>query len=73
MSQGILVRYEAGGQRKEIPVDYGAVLAGRQPDLEIHPNDIIFVPGSRGKSVGLSLLTAIPAIVQNAALLALVP
>jgi hypothetical protein len=56
MSDGVLVRYDAAGNRQELKVDYAAILEGRQKDFEIQPNDIIFVPGSRVKTMGAALL-----------------
>lgn len=40
-----------GGQRMEIPVDVGDLLAGRAPDVPMQPDDVLFVPGSTAKSV----------------------
>jgi polysaccharide export outer membrane protein len=70
-SDGILVRYEPTGARKELPVDFQAILQGRLPDFDIQPNDVIFVPGSNAKTLGYGLLTSIPQIVQNAAVIAI--
>ncbi|RPI29580.1 MAG: hypothetical protein EHM61_01100 [Acidobacteria bacterium] len=60
MSQGILVRYNSKGDREEHPVDFAAILEGRQPDLEIRPDDIIFIPGSRVKTLGYGMLNIVP-------------
>ncbi len=35
--------------REELPVDLKQVLAGRTPDPQMQPNDILFVPDSTGK------------------------
>lgn len=70
-SEGILVRYEPSGARKELPVDFQSILLGRQPDFDLRPNDVIFVPGSNAKTLGYGLLTSIPQIVQNAAVIAI--
>lgn len=66
MSKGTLVRYEGDGTRREFPVDFAAVLAGRQPDVEVRPNDVIFVPGSHAKAAGFRLLDVVPIILTNA-------
>jgi polysaccharide export outer membrane protein len=71
LSAGIVVRYEANGTRKELPIDFLAILEGRQPDFDIKPNDVIFVPGSNAKTLGYGLLSAIPTIVQNAVVIAI--
>lgn len=62
MSEGILVRQEADGERREFPVDFAAVLRGAEPDVDVRPGDIIFVPGSTGKTVGQGLFNTIPNI-----------
>jgi protein involved in polysaccharide export with SLBB domain len=66
-SKGLVVRYDANGGRQDLAIDYKAVLAGRQPDVEIRSGDIIFIPGSGAKNVGLALIGQLPQIVQNTA------
>jgi polysaccharide biosynthesis/export protein len=51
LSKGILVRFDEQGRRQEIKVDYAAILSGRQEDFTIQPHDIIFIPGSKIKSI----------------------
>ena len=46
------------GTRKEIKVDIGAVMKGKQEDVVVLANDVIIVPNSRTKSVGGVLLMA---------------
>ncbi|HXK60294.1 MAG TPA: polysaccharide biosynthesis/export family protein [Acidobacteriota bacterium] len=65
MSDGLLVRYDEQGNRKEIPVDFAAILDGRQPDFPIQPNDIIFIPGSTAKNVGYGMLGIIPSLLTK--------
>jgi polysaccharide export outer membrane protein len=59
LSDGMLVRYDANGQRQELKVNYADILQGKQKDFPIEPNDIIFVPGSKVKTItqGMLLLT----------------
>jgi polysaccharide export outer membrane protein len=58
-NKGIIFREDPEtSKRKEIPVDIGAVMAGKKEDVEILANDVIIVPNSRAKSVGAALLTA---------------
>ena len=45
-------------QRSETPVNLKEVLAGKGPDVSLKPYDILFVPNSTGKSVGLRTLDA---------------
>jgi polysaccharide biosynthesis/export protein len=42
---------EGTGARTEIPIDLNKILAGGLTDAMLHPNDIVFVPNSTGKSV----------------------
>ena len=59
LSEGMLVRYDDHGKRTELKVDYGAILRGKQPDFPIQPNDLIFIPGSKVRTIaqGMLLLT----------------
>ena len=47
---------EPGTPRQEIAVDVKKILAGKLPDQELRPNDILFVPSSRARSAGLRAL-----------------
>ena len=60
MSAGVLVHFNPDGTREEIKVDFKAILEGRHPDVSVRPNDIVFIPGSAGKTIGYGLLGAIP-------------
>ncbi len=59
-SHALLVRSDANGVQKQIPFDFNAVLRGKQPDLEVQANDIIFIPGSQAKTIGYGMLGLIP-------------
>jgi hypothetical protein len=59
-SRGVVVRYDESGERHDLPVDYKAILEGRQPDFEIRSGDIVFIPGSGVKSIGLGLIGQLP-------------
>ncbi len=72
MHDGILVRYDANGKRQEMKVDYAAIFERKQPDIELQPNDIIFVPGATAKTVGYGVINAIPTIIQNAIIFAII-
>jgi polysaccharide biosynthesis/export protein len=65
MSKGIIVRYDSNGKRIEKKVDYAAILQGRQADFAVLPNDIIFIPGSKTKTLGYGLLGLIPSSVER--------
>jgi polysaccharide biosynthesis/export protein len=67
MSDGILVRYDENGERQELAVDFNAILRGRRSDPVVQPNDIIFIPGSKFKTIGYGLLGIIPQTVTRTA------
>jgi polysaccharide export outer membrane protein len=57
--RSLIFREEAEtGSRKEIKVDLGEVMSGKQDDIPLLANDIIIVPNSRLKSVGGAILNA---------------
>jgi polysaccharide biosynthesis/export protein len=67
-SKSMLVRYDDRGVRQEMMIDFDAVMKGKQPDIDIKLNDIIFIPGSGAKTVGNALLSVVPnALTGNAA------
>lgn len=45
-------------QREEMPVDVKDVLNGKKPDVPLHGDDILFIPGSTGKKAALRTLEA---------------
>jgi polysaccharide export outer membrane protein len=45
----IIRRGPSGTDRREIPVNLKTILAGKSTDLQMEPNDILFVPDSTGK------------------------
>lgn len=65
--KGLLVRYDERGQRQEIAVNFEEIIKGRKPDFTIQANDVIFIPGSKFKTLGYGLLGVIPQAAQNAA------
>lgn len=57
--RGIIFREDAAtGSRKEIKVDIGEVMSGKQEDVLLAANDIVIVPNSKFKSVGGTILNA---------------
>ena len=72
-SKGIVVRYDGQGRRQELHVNYGAILAGKQPDFMVQANDVIFVPGSAGKTLALGVLNTIPQVLKTVAVVAILP
>lgn len=62
LSEVVLVRFDATGKRSDTPIDLAKLLAGREPDPIVNPNDILFVPGSTAKSLGYSVLRVVPGV-----------
>jgi polysaccharide export outer membrane protein len=62
VSKSVVVRHDSNGQRHELPVDFNAILRGDQPDFEILPEDVVFIPGSSGRQFGGTLLNMIPTL-----------
>jgi len=54
----ILRQPQGGGQRVEITVNVKKILASREPDQALQPNDILFIPNSTFKSWGLRTVEA---------------
>jgi polysaccharide biosynthesis/export protein len=60
MKRGIIFREDSGtGKKKEINVDIAAVMNGKNEDVPILPNDIIYIPNSKMKTVTAPLLQAL--------------
>jgi polysaccharide export outer membrane protein len=54
-----ILRVAAGSpERKEIPIDLKKVLAGKETDVPLQPNDILFVPTSASKQAAARALEA---------------
>ena len=64
VSEGMLVREGADGDRTEMTIDFEAMLWGRQSDVEVRPGDLIFLPNSTAKTVGGDLVRIVPGIIQ---------
>jgi protein involved in polysaccharide export with SLBB domain len=60
ISQGVLIRVDTAGRREEFKLDFNKILRGQQPDMEVNPNDVIFIPGSASKTLALGILGALP-------------
>jgi polysaccharide export outer membrane protein len=48
----------ADGEATQTPVDLKAILEGKAEDVTLRPNDILFIPNSRAKSVGARTVEA---------------
>jgi polysaccharide biosynthesis/export protein len=58
--QGMVVRYGEDGIRKDLTIDYEAIMKGEQRDLEIASADIIYIPGSSRPALGAGALNLLP-------------
>jgi polysaccharide export outer membrane protein len=52
-----ILRQEAGGEL-QIPIDIKKILAGKAEDIQLRPNDILFVPNSAMKTVSTRTIEA---------------
>jgi polysaccharide biosynthesis/export protein len=57
-SKGIIFREDSNGQRKEIQVDVGDIMKGKDADIAILANDIIVIPSSKAKSIFIPIISA---------------
>ena len=67
MNKGTLVRYDEAGGRKEIALNFKDIMEGKKPDFPVESNDVIFIPGSKSKSIGYAMLGLIPTAVGSVA------
>jgi polysaccharide export outer membrane protein len=51
-----------GGEREEISADVKAIMDSKAPDLQLRPDDILYVPNSLGKSVSMRSMEAAIAV-----------
>lgn len=65
MGSGFLMRHDETGARQAMPVDFKAILDGKRPDIPVRAGDIIFVPNSAVKTVGIGLLNMLPRLAQQ--------
>ena len=63
VKSGFLMRYDANGVHEAIPVHFNDILDGKVPDLPVKPGDIIFVPNSPVKTIGVGLLNMVPNLI----------
>jgi hypothetical protein len=59
------MRHSENGEREAIPIDFIAIIKGEKPDIPVKAGDIIFIPMSAGKTIGVTLLTSIPRLIQQ--------
>jgi polysaccharide export outer membrane protein len=65
MGKSFLMRHDEQGVRQAIPVNFSAILNGKEPDFPVKADDIIFIPNSPVKTIGVGLLNMMPTILQQ--------
>ena len=67
LTKGTVLRYDSNGKREDVAFNFKDILAGKQPDVRVGPNDIVFIPGSKIKTIQYGLLGVVPTAAQNRA------
>lgn len=62
MNSVTLIRQIAGGKVDRQEINLGKVIKGKLADIAMQPNDMLFIPGSVGKSLTGNILQSIPSI-----------
>ena len=65
LKDSILLRQMPDGTRKEFALRLDRILKGKAPDMDIQPNDLVFVPGSMGKTLAYGMLGVLPSTVSQ--------
>lgn len=65
MKKGFLMRHDRNGVRQAMPVNFAAIIEGKQADIPVQADDIIYIPNSTVKTMKIGLLDLIPTIIQQ--------
>lgn len=57
--KAVIVRQDSNGQRQTLPLNLRKIMARKEPDVVIEANDLLYVPGSTGKTVSLAALKGV--------------
>lgn len=60
-----LIRQKADGSVDRIALDLDKVLKGKAPDIDLEPNDLVYVPSSMTKNLGWNTLAILPASILS--------
>jgi polysaccharide export outer membrane protein len=63
MKGAILIRRLADGNIDRKEIDLGKLLKGKIADIAMQPDDLLFVPGSVGRSLSQSILQSVPSMI----------
>jgi polysaccharide biosynthesis/export protein len=58
LSAARILRSDGGAQREQIPLNVKKIMENKAPDLQLKPDDIVYVPNSLGKQLGARGLEA---------------
>jgi polysaccharide biosynthesis/export protein len=58
LSAARVLRSDGGAQREQIPLNVKKIMENKAPDLQLKPDDIVYVPNSLGKQMGARGLEA---------------
>ncbi len=58
LSAAKVLRADGGAEREQIPLDVKKIMQNKSPDLQLKPDDILYIPNSLGKQMGARGLEA---------------
>jgi polysaccharide biosynthesis/export protein len=64
---GVLIRYDKDGKRQQLAVNWKLIITGKEPDIAVRGDDVIIIPDSKTKSIGLGLFGMVPGSIGQAA------
>ena len=57
-----VLRANGGAEREQIPANVKAIMENKAPDVQLEPDDILYIPNSVGKAMGVRSLEAAIAV-----------
>lgn len=66
-SQTIISRKDSKGKRQELKVDFASIIQGKKPDIEIYPEDVVYVPSSKLTIMKEDYITKTDLIIEGTA------
>jgi polysaccharide biosynthesis/export protein len=63
--KSVVIRKKADGATEQIPIDAAKVLKGKEEDIVLADNDVVFIPGSTTKMVGRTFLNGIGGLLNS--------
>ncbi len=62
LKQARVLRSSGGAEREQIPANVKAIMENKAPDVQLHADDILYIPNSLGKQLGTRSLEAAIAV-----------